>query len=129
MADKRPWRPAGSNLQPGLSSTKLWIRHFICARKCWVSFLDPTYLTEIQNKCPNISVDMVRRVLKNLRAKNRIECLGRGRSARWQKTGKWKLGTNGIGMAGKGPWRPVIEKKPVEFLRKLCLFPSLFLEY
>lgn len=23
---------------------------------------------------------------------NRVECLGRGQSARWRKTGKWQLG-------------------------------------
>jgi Fic family protein len=49
-------------------------------------------VAEIQNKCPNVSVDMVRRVLKNLRARNKIECLGRGQNARWQKTAKWQLG-------------------------------------
>ncbi len=48
-------------------------------------------VAELQNKCPNVSVDMVRRVLKNLRTKNLIECLGRGQSARWQKTPKWQL--------------------------------------
>jgi hypothetical protein len=37
-------------------------------------------------------MDMIRRVLKDLRAKNQIECLGRGQNARWQKTAKWQLG-------------------------------------
>ncbi|MDR1946754.1 MAG: Fic family protein, partial [Desulfovibrio sp.] len=37
-------------------------------------------------KCPGVSVDMIRRVLKNLRAQNKVECLGRGQNARWQKT-------------------------------------------
>jgi hypothetical protein len=37
-------------------------------------------------------MDMIRRVLKDLRAKNQIECLGRGQNARWQKTVKWQLG-------------------------------------
>lgn len=45
-------------------------------------------IAEIQNECPNVSVDMIRRVLKNLRAKNQVECLGRGQNARWQKTTK-----------------------------------------
>jgi len=49
-------------------------------------------VTELQNMCPNVSVDMIRCVLKNLRAKNQIECLGRGQKARWQKTAKWQLG-------------------------------------
>jgi len=31
-------------------------------------------------------------VLKNLRAKDQIECLGRGQNARWQKAAKWQMG-------------------------------------
>jgi len=54
--------------------------------------LSPFSVAELQNKCPNVSLGMVRRVLKNLRAKNLIECLGRGQNARWQKTPKWQLG-------------------------------------
>lgn len=49
-------------------------------------------VAELQNACPNVSVDMIRRVLKNLRTKKQIECLGLGQSARWQKTAKWQLG-------------------------------------
>jgi hypothetical protein len=51
----------------------------------------PFRVAELQNRCPNVSVDMIRRVLKNLRAENKIECLGRGQNARWQKTPKWQL--------------------------------------
>ena len=54
--------------------------------------LGPFSVAELQNKCPNVSVDMIRRVLKNLRAKDQIECLGRGQNARWQKTAEWELG-------------------------------------
>jgi len=54
--------------------------------------LGPFSVAELQNRCPNVSVDMIRRVLKNLRAKNEVECLGRGQNARWQKTDKWQLG-------------------------------------
>jgi hypothetical protein len=49
-------------------------------------------VAELQNNCPNVSVDMIRRILKNLRAKDQVECLGRGQKARWQKTAKWELG-------------------------------------
>jgi Fic family protein len=49
-------------------------------------------VAELQDKCPNVSMDMIRRVLKNLRTKNQIECLGRGQNALWQKTAKWQLG-------------------------------------
>ena len=49
-------------------------------------------VAELQNKCPTVSVDMIRRVLKNLRAEDRVECLGRGQNAQWRKTGRWQLG-------------------------------------
>jgi Fic family protein len=52
----------------------------------------PFSVAELQDKCPNVSVDMIRRVLKKLRAKKQVECLGRGQSARWQKTSEWQLG-------------------------------------
>lgn len=52
-------------------------------------------IAELQNECPNVSIDMIRRVLKNLRAKNQVECLGRGQNAQWQKTAQWhELGNN-----------------------------------
>ena len=47
---------------------------------------------EIQGRCPGVSVDMVRHVLKNLRTEGRLECMGRGQNAEWRKTGKWGIG-------------------------------------
>jgi hypothetical protein len=38
------------------------------------------------------SRDMIRRVLKNLRARKQVECLGRGQNAQWRRTDKWELG-------------------------------------
>jgi Fic family protein len=52
----------------------------------------PFRLAELQNKCPDVSVDMIRRVLKNMRARGQVECLGRGQNAQWQKTAEWELG-------------------------------------
>jgi Fic family protein len=54
--------------------------------------LAPFSIAELRNACPNVGVDMIRRVLKNLRSDNRVECLGRGQNAKWRKTGKWQLG-------------------------------------
>ena len=55
-------------------------------------------VANLKNECPTVSVDMIRRVLKNLRAKQEVECLGRGQNAKWQKTDKWQLGnTHSIG--------------------------------
>jgi Fic family protein len=44
-------------------------------------------VADIQHSCPGVSIDMIRQVLKDLRPK--VECLGRGRNARWQKTKRW----------------------------------------
>ncbi|MDD5482959.1 MAG: Fic family protein [Kiritimatiellae bacterium] len=42
-------------------------------------------ISDIQNACPGVSVDMIRRILKGLKADGRVECLGMGRNARWKK--------------------------------------------
>lgn len=47
-------------------------------------------VSDIQRQCPGVSVDLVRQVLKNLRSSGRVKCLGRGQSAEWQRTAKWK---------------------------------------
>jgi len=43
---------------------------------------------DIQKECPGVSMDMIRRVLKDMKASGKIKCLGRGQSARWQKIEK-----------------------------------------
>jgi hypothetical protein len=42
---------------------------------------------DLQTACPGVSVDMIRHLLDQLRAEGKVRCLGRGRSARWEKTG------------------------------------------
>ncbi len=42
-------------------------------------------VADILQQCPGISVDMVRRVLKDMRAKGSVECLGRGQNAHWKR--------------------------------------------
>lgn len=54
--------------------------------------LGPFSVADLQHRYPNVSVDLIRRILKNVRATHQIECLGRGQNARWQKTAKWQLG-------------------------------------
>ncbi|MDO8462278.1 MAG: Fic family protein [Deltaproteobacteria bacterium] len=46
-------------------------------------------ISDIQRKCPGISVDMIRKVLKDLRAEGRTKCLGMGKAAQWKRAGKW----------------------------------------
>ncbi|MBI3118904.1 MAG: Fic family protein, partial [Candidatus Hydrogenedentes bacterium] len=47
----------------------------------------PFRLADLQQQCPGVSIDLIRRVLKNLRSEGRAECLGRGQDARWRKLG------------------------------------------
>lgn len=46
-------------------------------------------IADIQRKCPGISIDMLRKVLKDLKADSRLKCLGMGKSAQWKRLGKW----------------------------------------
>ena len=43
-------------------------------------------IADLQRECPGVSVDMIRYVLKSLKKRGKVKCLGRGRSARWRRT-------------------------------------------
>ena len=45
-------------------------------------------LESYRTNCPGVSMDMIRKVLKDLKAKKKITCLGRGQNAEWKKTGE-----------------------------------------
>lgn len=49
----------------------------------------PFRVGDIHRECPGVSLDMIRRVLKDLRVSGRVECLGRGQQAQWEKTEEW----------------------------------------
>jgi Fic family protein len=49
----------------------------------------PFSVAYLRRECPAVSIDMIRRVLKDLRAKGRVECQGRGPAAKWRKTKNW----------------------------------------
>jgi len=53
---------------------------------------DTFSVSDIQRECPGVSIDLIRRVLKNLRKAKKIECLGRGQNARWQKREDGRIG-------------------------------------
>jgi Fic family protein len=55
-------------------------------------FPGPFRIADIQRECPGVSLDMIRRVLKDLKSSGRVVCLGRGQQAQWQKTAKWSNG-------------------------------------
>jgi Fic family protein len=43
-------------------------------------------VADLQADCPGVGLDLIRHVLDRLRKERRVECLGTGRGARWQKT-------------------------------------------
>ena len=51
------------------------------------SFSGGFSISDLRRKCPAVGIDMIRRVLKDLQSQGVIECLGRGRNAKWDKTG------------------------------------------
>ena len=52
--------------------------------------LAPFRISDIQKECPGVSLFLIRSVLKNLRSSGKVKCLGRGQSAEWEKTARWK---------------------------------------
>jgi len=44
-------------------------------------------VSQVEQACPGVSRDMVRRVLREQKNVNVIECQGRGPAARWKKKG------------------------------------------
>lgn len=48
----------------------------------------PFRVADLQRECPGVSIDLIRRVLKNLRAARKVRCLGRGQNAQWARGGE-----------------------------------------
>ncbi len=51
---------------------------------------DPFKLADIQRACLDSSLELIRKIAKSLKAERKLECLGRGQSATWRKTKRWK---------------------------------------
>jgi Fic family protein len=49
----------------------------------------PFRVADLQRSCPGVGLDLIRSVLKKLRAAGKVECLGRGQNAQWRRKGKW----------------------------------------
>jgi Fic family protein len=45
-------------------------------------------VSDLQNECPGVGIDLIRRVLKRQKETSRLTCLGRGPAAKWGKTAK-----------------------------------------
>jgi Fic family protein len=43
------------------------------------------HITELQKVCPGVSLDMIRKVLKDMVLEKSIQCLGRGKKALWRR--------------------------------------------
>ncbi len=50
------------------------------------SFYDSFTVSDLKRKCPYVSPDMIRKVLKDLNKQGKVYCSGRGQHARWEKT-------------------------------------------
>ncbi|MEA5625821.1 Fic family protein [Nostoc sp. UHCC 0251] len=42
-------------------------------------------IKDLQEQCPTVGIDLIRRILRQERTSGRLECLGRGPDARWRK--------------------------------------------
>lgn len=42
-------------------------------------------IKDLQERCPTVGIDLIRRILRQERNAGRLECLGRGPDARWRK--------------------------------------------
>jgi Fic family protein len=49
-------------------------------------------IADLQRECPGVSIDMLRRILKDLQKDNRVACLGRGPGAEWKRIKKGPIG-------------------------------------
>lgn len=52
-----------------------------------LGFTEAFHVNELQKKCPEVSLDMIRKVLKEMRIANEVTCLGRGKYAKWKRIG------------------------------------------
>lgn len=80
MAYKEFERRVGEVAEPKGAKTER-VQDAVCA------FPGDFTLSDLERACPEVSRDMVRRVLRDLKAANRVECLGKGPGARWRKKG------------------------------------------
>ncbi|MFW5652803.1 MAG: Fic family protein [Planctomycetota bacterium] len=42
-------------------------------------------ISDLQEQCPNVGIDLIRRILREQRQAGTLECLGRGPAARWRR--------------------------------------------
>jgi hypothetical protein len=42
-------------------------------------------VSQLQEQCPTVGIDLIRRILRQQRQVGRLECLGRGPTASWRR--------------------------------------------
>jgi Fic family protein len=47
-------------------------------------FMGDFSIRDVQERCPNVGIDLIRRILRELRESGKLECLGRGPNAKWK---------------------------------------------
>jgi Fic family protein len=52
---------------------------------CIKQFHGEFSIQEIQESCPTVGIDLIRKILRHEREERRLECLGRGPRAKWKK--------------------------------------------
>lgn len=55
-------------------------------RRAIMAFDTPFHITDLQKRCPEVSLDMIRKILKDMRLQKEIDCLGRGKKAQWRRS-------------------------------------------
>lgn len=56
-------------------------------RRAIAGFAESFHIAELHRKCPEVSLDMIRKILKDMAKEKTVECLGRGKQARWRRIG------------------------------------------
>ena len=47
-------------------------------------FMSDFSIRDLQERCPQVGIDLIRRILREQRNAGKLECLGRGPNARWR---------------------------------------------
>lgn len=81
MADGNGFHLRYNQIEPAQGEKTAAIRRAIA------EFTSAFHITELQRNCPEAGIDLVRKVLKDLRQEGKIECQGRGKQARWRRIG------------------------------------------
>ena len=56
-------------------------------RQAIAGFRAPFHITELQKRCPGVSLDMIRKILKDMSVAGDVKCTGRGKMALWRVLG------------------------------------------